>query len=92
VNYVFKNLFPFSEENKLFDDYMCLVLHFSLIKMHLIGMSAFNKFLSDDLVVALIQSFAKTVEHNQQYINNIMDLMRKNEFNTMAYMAILIKN
>jgi lysine-N-methylase len=60
--------------------------------MHLIGMSAFNKSLSDDLVVALIQSFAKTVEHNQQYINNIMELMRKNEFNTMAYMAILIKN
>ncbi len=92
VNFVFKNLFPFTREETLFDSYMMLVLHYSLIKMHLIGMAAFYKGLTVELVIKLIQSFAKTVEHNQKYLNGIADLMRQNNFNTMAYMAILIKN
>ncbi|HOV25210.1 MAG TPA: flagellin lysine-N-methylase [Pseudobacteroides sp.] len=92
VNYVFKNMFPFSKGESLFDSYMMMVLHFSLIKMLLIGMAGFHKKLTVDLVIKLIQSFSKTVEHNQKYLDRIADLMRYNGFNTMAYMAILIKN
>ncbi len=92
VNYVFKNLFPFTSDKSLFDAYMMLVIHYSLIKMHLIGMSGFRKGLTEDLVIKLIQSFAKTVEHNQKYLDGIAEQMRQNNFNTMAYMAILIKN
>ncbi len=92
VNYVFKNLFPFTGEKSLFDSYMMMVLHYSLIKMNLIGMAVFHKGLTVDLVIKLIQSFAKTVEHTQKYLDTIAELMRQNGFNTMAYMAILIKN
>ena len=92
VNYVFKNLFPFTGEKSLFDSYMMLVLHYALIKMHLIGMAGLHKGLTVELVIKLIQSFAKTVEHNQRYLDGIADLMRQNGFNTMPYMAILIKN
>ena len=92
VNYVFKNLFPFTGEKALFDAYMMLVLHYALIKMSLIGMAAFHKGLTEELVIRLIQSFAKTVEHNQQFLNKIAELMKKNSYNTMAWMAILIKN
>lgn len=92
VNYVYKNLFPVSKEKSLFDSYMMMILHYSLIKLHLIGMSGFYKGLTTDKVIMLIQSFAKTVEHNQKYLNGIANLMKQNEFNTMAYMAILIKN
>jgi lysine-N-methylase len=55
-------------------------------------MGAFHKGLNLELVIKLIQSLAKTVEHNQQYLDEIADLMRKNGYNTMGYMAILIKN
>lgn len=92
VNYVFKNLFPFTSDKSLFDAYMMLIIHYALIKMHLIGMAGFHEGLTEDLVVKLIQSFAKTVEHNQKYLDGIADQMRQNNFNTMAYMAILIKN
>ncbi|MCH3023273.1 lysine-N-methylase, partial [Listeria monocytogenes] len=64
VNHVFKNLFPFTGEKDLFDAYVMLVMHYSLIKMHLIGMAGFHRTLTVDLIVKLIQSFAKTVEHN----------------------------
>jgi lysine-N-methylase len=92
VNYVFRNVFPFSGEKSLFDSYMMLVIHYSLIKMHLIGMSAIHKGLREELVIKLVQSFAKTVEHSPVYLNSIAELMRQNGYNTMAYMAILIKN
>ncbi|NFR86491.1 MULTISPECIES: flagellin lysine-N-methylase [unclassified Clostridium] len=92
VNYVFKNTFPFSNEKSIFDEYMMLVIHYSLIKMHLIGVGAFHKGLSDELVVKVIQSIAKTIEHNTGYLNNIKELMKDNKFNNMAYMAVLLKN
>lgn len=92
VNYVFKNMFPFGSLPSLFDEYVMLVVHYSLIKLHLIGMSGHHKELTVDLVVKLIQSFAKTVEHNQLFLKGLFDLLKKNNFTTMAYMAILIKN
>lgn len=91
VNHVFKNLFPFGK-NSLYNDYVMLILHYSMIKLHLIGMAGFHKGLSEELVIKLIQSFAKTVAHNSSYLNKMFDLLGKNELTTMAYMAILIKN
>jgi lysine-N-methylase len=91
VNYVFKNLFPLGNKT-LFDDYVMLVIHYSMIKLHLIGMAGYHKGLTTDLVIKLIQSFAKTIEHYNTYLNNISNLLKANEFTTMAYMAILIKN
>ncbi|KAI3345916.1 hypothetical protein FDB55_06255 [Clostridium botulinum] len=92
VNYAFKNTFPFSEEKTIFDSYMMLVIHYSLIKMHLIGISAQRKKMTKDLMIEVIQSFTKTVEHNKTYLNYINDLMKENNFNNIAYMAILLKN
>lgn len=91
VNYVFKNLFPITEKS-VFDSYMMLVIHYALIKMFLIGIAGYRKVMTDDIVIKLIQSFAKTVEHNSNFVNNIMNLMKKNGFDTMAYMSILIRN
>ncbi|MBN8201551.1 flagellin lysine-N-methylase [Bacillus sp. NTK034] len=91
VNYIFKNWFPLGQKT-LFDDYVMLVIHYSMIKLHLIGMSGFHKDLTKDLVIKLIQSFAKTVEHNSAYLKKIFDLLKANGFTTMAYMSILVKN
>lgn len=92
VNFAFKNIFPLSDGKTVFDSYMVLVLHYALIKMHLIGMSIPHEGLTVELTLKLIQSFAKEVEHNQQYISVIIELMKQNNYNTMAYMAIFIKN
>ncbi|WP_340399608.1 flagellin lysine-N-methylase [Paenibacillus sp. FSL H8-0079] len=91
VNYVFKNLFPFGRSG-VYDDYVMMVVHFSMIKLHLIGMSGFHKGLTTDLVVKLVQSFAKTVEHNGRYLNNVLELLEDNNYTSMAYMSIMIKN
>ncbi|MBN1064033.1 flagellin lysine-N-methylase [Clostridium botulinum] len=92
INYVFKSVFPFEEKKSMFDSYMMLIIHYSLIKMNLIGISAFHKGLTTETVIQLIQSFAKTIEHNKTYLNYIEKLMKDNKLNNIAYMAILLKN
>ena len=92
VNYVFKNLFPFSGGKNLFDNYVMMVVHYALIKMHLIGMAAFNRGLTEEVVIKLIYSFARAVEHNPPYLRHVLRLLKDNGYDTMAYMAILIKN
>lgn len=91
VNHVFKNLFPF-ECKTVFDDYIMLVVHYALVKLILIGMSAFHEGLTPDLAVKLIQSFSKTVEHNTAYLNRVLELLHGNGYDTMAWMAIMIRN
>lgn len=91
VNYVFKNLYPLANKAP-FEDYVMLVIYYAMIKLHLIGMAGFHKGLSKELVIKLIQSFSKTVEHNTTYLKNIFDFLKVNEFTTMPYMSILIKN
>lgn len=93
VNYVFKNLFPFSGEKQIFDNYVMLIVHYAMIKMLLIGMAGYHKEnLTQDHFIKLIQSFSKTVEHNSAYLKKVIKLLRDHDLNTMPYMAILIKN
>jgi len=93
VNHVFKNLFPFDfDRNTVFDSYIMLVVHYALIKLILIGMSAFHKGLEPELAVKLIYSFSRTVEHNTAYLNRVLDLLHAHRYDTMAWMAIMIRN
>jgi lysine-N-methylase len=93
VNYVYIHLFPLTNGDEVFEEYIMLVIHYAMIKMHLIGMAGYHKEdFSVDHVIKLIQSFSKAVEHNSLYLRAVRELLRKNEYNSMAYMAILIKN
>ncbi|MBU3135990.1 flagellin lysine-N-methylase [Clostridium gasigenes] len=93
VNQIFTKFFPFNNGNHIYDNYVLLTIEYSLIKMHLIGMSGFyNENFNIDLVIKLIQSFSKVVDHNDNYLRHIMKLMKDNEYTSVAYMAILVKN
>lgn len=92
VNYVFKELFPFGKEDGVYSAYVSLVVHFSLIKLLLIGMSNFHQGLNEEIIIKLIQSFGRTIEHSRTFINKVLDYLYTNKFDSMAYMSILIKN
>lgn len=93
VNHVFKNLFPLAGEKHAFDNYVMMVVHYAMIKLLLIGMAGFYKEnFGIEHVIKLIQSFSRTVEHNPNYLKQVFTLLKANGFNTMPYMAILIKN
>lgn len=92
VNHAYRELFPIASRDAVFDDYMKLGIHYSLIKMLLIGMAAYNKKLDEALIVRLVYSLSRAVEHNKIFFNNTFKLFKENGYNSMAHMAILIKN
>ncbi|WP_134703681.1 flagellin lysine-N-methylase [Ammoniphilus sp. YIM 78166] len=92
VNYVFHYLMPFGNYPTVFDEYMMMVVHYSLIKMHLIGIGAYHKGLTVDQTIKLIQSFAKTVEHSQPYLKKVFELLHRNGYAKLPYIVTLIKN
>lgn len=92
VNYVFKKMFPLSSEKTVFDAYVMMVVQYAMLKLHLIGMSAYNKKLDEDMIVLLFQSFTRMVEHNNAYVQKMNRILIENGYTTMPYMAILIKN
>ncbi|UPG65363.1 hypothetical protein [Metabacillus endolithicus] len=69
-----------------------LVIHYSMIKLLLIGLSSYHNGLTTDIVIKLIQSFAKTVEHNGQFLTKVLDILKDEGYTSLAFMAILIKN
>lgn len=91
VNFVFKDLFPAAEGLDAFDAYMMLVIRFSLIKLHLIGIGIHRKGLTEETVVGFIQAFSKTVEHHKTYLESIADHMIQSKYNSIQYMTLLLQ-
>ncbi|BCS80915.1 hypothetical protein [Anaerocellum diazotrophicum] len=91
VNDVFKNLFPLAFdtpfENYMFFSHIWQQLSFFLLVFAAIIKSDFT----EDIAADFIQSFSKTIEHNTAYLTNLLQILEKNNVNTLAYMAILIR-
>lgn len=91
VNDVFKDMFPLIRKN-LFENYEILIVKYSIIRMHLIGLASFYKEeFTEEKVVSLIQSFSRVVEHNNLFVDKIYSILKENNMATMAYMTMLIK-
>ena len=93
VNNMYKSTFPFYGGVNVMDNFFSLSLHYSLIKMHLIGLAGYYKEnLNVQHVVTFIQSFSKVVEHNERYLQYAFDYLKKRDFLSIAGMAIFLKN
>ncbi|TYQ15021.1 UNVERIFIED_CONTAM: lysine-N-methylase [Acetivibrio alkalicellulosi] len=92
VNHIFKEVFPFSNKETIFDNFVLMVIQYSFIKMLLIGMAGYHKEnFGEQHVVKLIQSFSKVIEHSDTFKTHLIELLKNNGFNTMAYMTLLLK-
>lgn len=91
VNYIFKNLFPFNY-NSMFESYMMLVIHFTLIKLHMIGMASNQQNLTQEMVIECIQQLAKAIEHNSSYLQGVRKGMEASGYTTMGHMFVMISN
>lgn len=94
VNYVFKNLFPFStQKNSVYEEFVLLTVHYSMIKLHLIGMAGYHKEkFSLDHVIKLIYSFGRAIEHSPLFLYKLVEILKRKGQTSLAHMAILIKN
>ena len=92
VNEYFKELMPFGNYKSIWDSYIFLCVIYSMIKLHIIGMAGYHKGFNDDLTLKLIQCFSKVILHNNEYIQYIIKLLKDHEYDSLAYMSILVKN
>lgn len=91
VNYVFKNCMPI-DCIAPFESYSRMILHFALIKIHLVGMANHYKGLDSNILIKLVQSLSKTFEHNANYFEKVIELIKENSILDLTYMSILINN
>lgn len=91
VNDVFQRMFPYGHDN-FFDEYMILVLNYSIVRLLLTGMASCDKELNNKMVIDLIYSFSRAVLHNNMFIKSFIDALNDNGFNTLTHMIVLIKN
>ncbi|MEP6621058.1 MAG: flagellin lysine-N-methylase [bacterium] len=93
VNFVFRNLFPFNGQENVFENYVKLVVQYALIRTYLIGIAGYHKeAFNTGHVITLVQSFSKTIEHNNAYLKKLHGLLLASDSATMAHMALLINS
>lgn len=89
VNYVFKNLFPYDYKT-LFESYMMLIVHFTLIKLHLLGMASKQQQLTQEMFIECVQQLSKVIEHTPSYLQDVRTGMAELGYTTMGHMFVMI--
>jgi len=90
VNFIYNNMFPFSETEAIFDGYIMLLTRYSFIRFYLTGKYLYNKQDNKENIVEFIQVFSKTIEHHKTYLVNSLDYIKKNKFDNMEFAKTLI--
>ncbi len=92
VNYVFQNVFPFSDKKLLFENYLGLVSDYVTITGVLAGMAGYyREDLTIDHIIKLIYSFGRTTS-NQIFSQNRVELLMANGCNKISNVALLLKS
>lgn len=90
INFMFNNLFPFSETDSVFDGYVMLIIRYSLIKLYLVSMYLKNKEESKESIINFIQIFSKTIEHHKTFLVDTLRAIKGKELNNIEFMKTLI--
>lgn len=90
VNTIFSTLFPISGKKSMLDQVMYLGIMFSLIRMHLIGISATHHELTTDISVKLIQSFSKNFEHSSLFKKEVKNKCDKEKVSGLGPLSLIV--
>ena len=90
VNFIYNNLFPFSESDFMFDGYILILFRYSLMRFYLVGKYIYNEKDSVEDMVEFIQVFAKAVEHDKNYRSDILEYIKENSYDNMEFAKMLL--
>lgn len=90
VNFMYNNLFPFSENEYVFHGYIMLVIRYSLIRFYLVGIYNKEEDKSKELIIKVIQKFSKAVEHHYTFLSETLEYIVNNEFDNMEFVSTLL--
>ncbi|NFG28315.1 FliB family protein [Clostridium botulinum] len=90
VNFIYNNLFPFSESDYMFEGYIMLLFRYSLMRFYLVGKYIYNEKESKEEMIEFIQVFIKAVEHDKNYRSEILEYIKENSFDNMEFAKMIL--
>ena len=90
VNFIYNNLFPFSESDFMFEGYILLLFRYSLMRFYLVGKYIYNGKDSVEDMIEFIKVFVKAVEHDRNYRSEILEYIKENSFDNMEFAKMLL--
>lgn len=88
VNFIYNYMFPFSENQSVFDGYIMLLMRYSFIRFYLVGKYIVNKNNSKEDIAKFIQVFSKSIGHHRNYLVNLLKYIKEKEFNNIEFVKI----
>lgn len=90
VNFMYNNLFPFSESDYMFDGYIMLLMRYALMRFYLVGINLHTEHDSTEYIIKFIQVFAKALEHDRAYRSELLVYINENGFDNFEFAKILL--
>ncbi len=90
VNFVYNNIFPFSENESVFDGYILLLIRHAFIKLYLVGMYLNNKSESKEHIVEFVQMFSKSIEHHKTLLVDLLNYIKRNDYNNIEFAKMFL--
>lgn len=91
VNQVFHRLFLFKADSNIYEEFLLLTILFCMLRFYLQGVAVFNKGLTPEKAVDIIQVFSKSIEHSSNYLNLVTNKVMDIPFDKWALLIVLLK-
>lgn len=91
VNQVFHRLFLFKADSNIYEEYLLLTVLFCMLRFYLQGVAVFNKGITPEKAVDIIQAFSKSIEHSSNYLNLVTNKVMEAKFDKWAFLITLLK-
>ncbi|MBS7527692.1 flagellin lysine-N-methylase [Fusibacter paucivorans] len=89
VNLSFRNLFPFTEVDDIFDAYCLFVMRYGMMAYDLIGNVGSGVILDQSSLIEYFQSFSKAIEHHQHFFQSFVLQLQSERLNNWKYISRL---
>lgn len=90
INFIYNNLFPFSENDVAFHGYIMLLIRYSYMRFFLVGLMLDGEELDEEKIITFIQTFLKTTEHHKTYYTDVLEEVVQNEYDNMMFVNNII--
>ena len=90
VNFIYNNLFPFSESDSMFEGYIMLLVRYSFMRFYMAGKYMYTQKECKEEMVKFIQVFSKAIEHDKNYMLEVLDYIIENDYDNMEFAKMLI--
>lgn len=92
MNYVYQNfIVDILNGESLFNFYIKMIIDYSLIKLHLVGMASAAGEMNNDMVAKLVQSYTKNYKFSSKFLDAMLNDVLEQGFGSLGGMSLMIK-